>query len=107
MSDGKNRRHAYRCFFILKFKFGGRNMSQMKEYVVVRSREEKDEKFTSIHAMSLDEASAIFKVRHKAEEDAMEVGEAFYIFQAEEQLTFDENHRLVSPTGDMCIIQKL
>ncbi len=79
----------------------------MKEYVVVISREEKDEKVTSIHAMSLDEASAIFKVRHKAEEDALEVGEALYIFQAEEQLTFDKNQRIVFPKGDMCIIQKL
>lgn len=66
----------------------------------------KDEEFAVIDAMSLDEANVIFGVRYKNNKELMEAGEAFYIFQANEKLMFDENHRLVFPKGSMSIIEK-
>ncbi|WP_075982591.1 hypothetical protein [Bacillus massilinigeriensis] len=81
-------------------------MNQMEIYCVVRRTKEKDEQFVVIDAMSLDEAKAIFEVRHKANKESMIEGEAFYIFQANEKLMFDENHRLVFPNGSMSIIEK-
>lgn len=81
-------------------------MNQMETYYVVRRTEKKDEKFAVIDAMSLDEARAIFEVRHNADKEAMTEGEAFYIFQATDMLMFDEKHRLVFPKGSMSIIEK-
>lgn len=81
-------------------------MNQMQTYYVVKRTKEKDEEFTVIDAMSLDEASAIFGVRNNADKEAMEEGEAFYIFQVNGQLMFDENQRLVFPKGNMSIINK-
>ncbi|WP_071395064.1 hypothetical protein [Bacillus tuaregi] len=81
-------------------------MEQLKRYYVLRKTKETDEEFAMIDAMTLDEARAIFEVRHKANKDAMIEGEAFYIFQANEMLMFNENHRLVFPKGSMSIIQK-
>lgn len=78
----------------------------METYYVVRRTEKKDEEFAVIDAMSLDEARAIFEVRHKADKEAMTEGEAFYIFQTNEMLMLDENHRLVFPKGLMSIIEK-
>ncbi|WP_238985132.1 hypothetical protein [Bacillus kwashiorkori] len=82
-------------------------MNQMETYYVVRRTEKKDEEFAVIDAMSLDEARAIFEVRHKSDKEAMTEGEAFYIYQANEQLTFDENNRIKFPSGRKAIIQKL
>lgn len=82
-------------------------MNKMEQYFVVRRTQEKDEQFTWIDAMSLDEANAIFEVRHEADKEAMEEGEAFFIFQEDEALTFDENNRIVFPSGGMAIIHKL
>mgnify|MGYP001109709729 CR=1 FL=1 len=81
-------------------------MNQMETYYVVRRTKNKDEEFAGIDAMSLDEANVIFEVRHKADKEALEVGEAFFIFQANEKLMFDENYRLVIPKGSMSIIEK-
>lgn len=93
--------------FLYKNLYGGKQMNQMKPYYVVRRTKEKDEQFAMIDALSLDEANAIFEVRHEADKEAMEQGEAFYIFQATEQLTFDENNRIKFPPGRMAIIHKL
>ncbi|MFZ0579490.1 MAG: hypothetical protein WAM41_18475 [Psychrobacillus psychrotolerans] len=82
-------------------------MNQMEQYVVVSRTREKDEQFTLIDAMSLDEANAIFEVRHEANKESMEEGEAFFIFQEDEVLTLDENNRVVFPSGGMAIIHKL
>ncbi|WP_397539832.1 hypothetical protein [Rummeliibacillus pycnus] len=81
-------------------------MNQMGQYLVVKRTKEKDEQFTVIDAMSLDEAHAIFKVRHKDDQDAMEEGETFFIFEVEGNLEFDENNRIAFPKRDMTIIQK-
>lgn len=82
-------------------------MNQMEKYYVVKRTKEKDEQFTVIEAMSLDEANAIYEVRHKAEKETMVEGEAFYIFHAKEQLAFDESNRVKFPSGRMAIIHKL
>lgn len=82
-------------------------MNQMKVYFVVRRTKEKDERFTMIDAFSLDEANAVFEVRHKADKEAMKEGEAFLIFEADETLNFDENNRTVFSSGRMAIIHKL
>lgn len=81
-------------------------MNQLEKYYVVRKTKQTDEEFAVIDAMTLDEARAIFEVRHKADKEAMIGGEAFYIFQANGKLRFDENHRLVFPKGLMSIIEK-
>ncbi|WP_042354777.1 hypothetical protein [Bacillus rubiinfantis] len=81
-------------------------MKQLEKYYVVRKTKKTDEEFAMIDAMTLDEARAIFEVRHKANKEAMIEGEAFYIFQANEMPMFDENHRLVFPKGSMSIIEK-
>lgn len=81
-------------------------MTRMEKYYVVKRTKKKDGQFTEIAAMSLDEANAIFEIRHESDRIAMEEGEAFYIFQANEKLIFDDNHRLVFPKGAMSIIEK-
>lgn len=57
--------------------------------------------------MSLDEANAIFEYRHAAELEAIKVGDAFFIFEADGVLKFDENSRGVFPFGRMAIKHKL
>lgn len=79
----------------------------MNRYYVVRRIKEKDEEFAVIDALSLDEANAIFEVRYKDFKETMQKGEAFFIFQANEPLTFDENHQVVFPKGRMAMIHKL
>lgn len=82
-------------------------MNQIQPYYVVRRTKEKDEQFALIDAMSLDEANAIFEVRHKDDKESMVEGEAFFIFGADEELKFDENNRVVFPKGKMANIHKL
>jgi hypothetical protein len=106
MCDEKNRGILIDVFY-LKNPNGGNPMNQMKTYYVVRRTKEKDEQFTMIDALSLDEANAIFEVRHKADKEAMKEGEAFLIFEADEALGFDKNNRVVFPSGKMAIIHKL
>ncbi|TRM10689.1 hypothetical protein FH966_02580 [Lentibacillus cibarius] len=79
----------------------------MNQYYVVRRTKEKDEQFAVIDALSLDEADAIFKVRYKGYEETMQKGEAFYVFQSSEPLTYDENSRVVFPSGRMAVTHKL
>ena len=94
-------------FFYIKNKDGGKHMNQMEPYYVVSRTKEKDEEFAVIEAMSLDEAKAIFEVRHKADKGAMVKGEAFYIFHTDEPLRFDGKGQFVFPSGEMAIIQRL
>lgn len=82
-------------------------MNQMERYYVVSSTEEKDEEFAVIDAMSLDEANAIFEVRHKATKDGLQEGESFYIIQSDGSPVFDENNRLVFPKGKMAFIHRV
>lgn len=93
--------------FFIKNPYGGKQMNQIETYYVVRRTKEKDEQFAVIDAMSLDEANAVFEIRHEFNKEAMKEGEAFYIFEADEQLTFDENNRIKFPSGRMAIIHKL
>ena len=94
-------------FFYIKNKDGGKHMNQMERYYVVSRTKEKDEEFAVIEAMSLNEASAIFEVRHKADKEAMMKGESFYIFHSDETLSFDVESRVVFPSEEMTIIQRL
>ncbi|MFB4472739.1 hypothetical protein [Virgibacillus sp. SK37] len=83
-------------------------MNQMEKFYVIKRTTGKDEQFTVIDAMSLDEADAIFLVRHERDKDAMNKGEEFLIFQADGELKFDENNRVVLPTkGEMMLHRKL
>ncbi|WP_254119014.1 hypothetical protein [Bacillus sp. FJAT-29790] len=82
-------------------------MNQMEMYYVVRRTNEKNEQFTVINAISLDEANAIFEIRHKADMEAMKEGEAYFIFEADEALKFDEYNQAVFPSGRMAIIHKI
>jgi hypothetical protein len=104
MFDENSRWHSCRCFYLSTFLMEGLFMNQ---YYVVRRIKEKDEKFAVIDALSLDEANAIFEVRYKDFKETMQKGEAFFIFQANEPLTFDENHQVVFPKGRMAMIHKL
>lgn len=94
-------------FFYIKNLYGGKQMNQILTFYVVKRAKEKDEQFTAIDAMSLDEANAIFEVRHEADKESMVEGEAFFIFEADEDLRFDENNRVVFPRGKMASIHKL
>lgn len=85
----------------------GKQMSQLKKYYVVRRTNQKDEEFAVIHALSLEEANVIFKVRYSADKETMKEGEAFLIFEAHEVLSFDNNSRGVFPSGEKVIIHKL
>lgn len=49
-------------------------MNQIQTYYVVLRTKEKDEQFTMIDAMSLDEAIAIFEIRHKVDKESMTEG---------------------------------
>lgn len=83
-------------------------MNQMKKFYVIKRTSEKDEQFTVIDAMSLDEADAIFLVRHEEDKDAMKKGDEFLVFEADGMLKFDENKRVVLPTkGEMIIHRQL
>ena len=64
-------------------------MNQMVKYYVIKRTARNDEQFTVIDAMSLDEANAIFLVRHERDTDAMKKGEEFLIFEADEKLEID------------------
>ncbi|MED3665527.1 hypothetical protein ABEP13_03440 [Geobacillus stearothermophilus] len=79
----------------------------MNQYYVVRRVKGRDEEFAVIDALSLDEANAIFEVRYKTFKENMEKGEAFFIFQTDGPLTFDEDHQVKFPRGRMAIIHKL
>lgn len=79
----------------------------MNQYYVVSRTSEQDEQFAVIDALSLDEADAIFRVRFKDYEETMQKGEAFYIFQASDDLKYDENNRVEFPKGKMAAIHKL
>lgn len=81
-------------------------MSQMEKYYVVKRTKERDVEFAVIDAMSLQEANAIFEIRHESDKAVMEEGEAFYIFQANKNLKFDKNLRLVFPEGPMGVLEK-
>lgn len=78
----------------------------MSRYYVVRRTKEKDEEFAVIDALSLDEANASLKCVIKILKKPCKKGEAFFIFQANEPLTFDENHQVVFPKGRMAMIHK-
>jgi hypothetical protein len=104
MYDENSRWHSCRCFLFINNFNGGIFMNR---YYVVRRIKEKDEEFAVIDALSLDEANAIFEVRYKDFKETMQKGEAFFIFQANEPLTFDENHQVVFPKGRMAMIHKL
>ena len=106
MRDENSRGILIDVFYIKNY-MEENQMNQMEQYVVVCRTREKDEQFTLIDALSLDEANAIFEVRHEVDKEAMEEGEAFFIFQEDEALTFDENNRIVFPSGGMAIIHKL
>ncbi|MGY0694082.1 hypothetical protein ACW2QC_15090 [Virgibacillus sp. FSP13] len=83
-------------------------MNQMEKFYVIKRTIGKDEQFTVIYALSLDEADAIFLVRHKEDKDAMKKGEEFLIFEADKELKFDENNRAELPTkGEMIIHRQL
>ncbi|TXL68099.1 hypothetical protein FHP05_00145 [Cerasibacillus terrae] len=80
----------------------------MEKFYVIKRTTGKDERFTVIDAMSLDEADAIFLVRHEEDKDAMKKGEEILIFEADGDLKFDENNRVVLPTkGEMIIHRQL
>ncbi|MUK88193.1 hypothetical protein GMD78_07275 [Ornithinibacillus sp. L9] len=80
----------------------------MEKFYVIKRTIGKDEQFIVIDAMSLDEADAIFLVRHKGDKDAMKKGEEFLVFEANGELKFDENNRVELPIkGEMMIHKKL
>lgn len=81
-------------------------MTQLEKFYVVKRTKEKDVEFAVIDAMSLQEANAIFEIRHESDKDAMQEREAFYIFQANKNPKFDENQRLVFPEGPMGVLEK-
>ncbi|MBT2687287.1 hypothetical protein J7I93_03730 [Bacillus sp. ISL-47] len=81
-------------------------MNQMLTYYVVLRTKEKDEQFAEVDALTLDEARAIFDIRFKADKEAMQEGDAFFIFEADKALEFDKNNRVVFPSGKMVITHK-
>ncbi|MFB4473396.1 MULTISPECIES: hypothetical protein [Bacillaceae] len=83
-------------------------MNQMEKFHVIKRTAVKDEQFTVIDAMSLDEADAIFLVRHEREKDtAVNKGEEFLIFESYGELKYDEYNRVLLPeSGEMMIHRK-
>ncbi|SOB90529.1 hypothetical protein SAMN05880501_101175 [Ureibacillus xyleni] len=75
----------------------------MYQYYIIRSTDEQDEKVGVIDSFSLEEAHAVAKVRFQ---DSMNAGETLHTFQANETLSFDENHRLNFPKGEMRSLSK-
>lgn len=88
---------------LLYAKFIGNGEFEVNQYYIIRSTDEKDEKVDEIAALSLEEAHAIAKVRFQV---FMNSGETLHTIQANETLSFDENHRLNFPKGEMMSLSK-
>lgn len=81
-------------------------MTNLQNYAVIHRTEEQDVAIASIAAMSLEEAKAIFDVRHAGEKEAMENGEVMVIAEIEGEPVFDGNKRLIVTSGNMYMIHK-
>lgn len=82
-------------------------MSQMQKYYVVKSMQEKDEKFAEIEAPSLDKAASAFQLWCHDNSNQVKDEDVFYIFSFKHPLQFDENNRLIEPEGEMSTIIRL